>query len=726
MVAMKSRLCIFWFFSILLPGLFFVSPAQIQVPQYHVHEIVFEGQTYNNPYLQVRFYAVFSGPNGESYDIEGFWNGDSTYILRVAPRSVGIWTYTTYSNDPKLDNSAGSFECVSSEHRGFLTTNGYRFEYSTGEPVFRMGDTNWRMFRSKNADYDSLFVPYVDARALQGFNYITGVVHTVGDPSINEGGELWFGASLDSLNPGYFDWVDKRVEYLNSKDITIGMLFVWAQTFNDFTRDQFTRFRRYVVGRYAAYDVVWVISGEYTEREGWWEYWPDEYHYHADIIKNGGQYDSGDPYGHPISIHPGGDQTNTQDYDLFEPWLSFAMHQYDGTPDILYDLIEADRSYGIPVANDEYGYEGPTVDGQEYYHPSNQNADDIRRDSWTIIAAGGQITYGHINTCTAKERIINLDSLQTDGALYLKTLKSFFTDSIPYFDMQPDNAFIVNGNGYGMSKPDSVYMIYCPDSTALDINLSCSHPLFRARWYDPKADTSVSAGVISRHEFYQLVTPFPYDAVLVLTAIPAPIARIRLYLQGAHKSTGDSMHTQLVRLGHVSNISPYAEAPRQINTVPDSVVDWVLIELLDAPDASAQFSESYLLSKSGYLMYEHCDSNYISITDEIEGSYYIKIHHRNHMTAISAQALSFGAETVTEYDFTTGIAQFFHQANAKELMTGLLGVKAGDVNRDDLIDDADFNLWYGSARNGESGYLATDVNMDGIVNTMDITFILNN
>ncbi|MDZ7725080.1 MAG: DUF4038 domain-containing protein [candidate division KSB1 bacterium] len=528
------------------------------------------------------------------------------------------------------------------------------------------------------------------------------------------------------LNPGYFDWVDKRVEYLNSKGITVGMLFVWAQTFNEFTRDQFTRFRRYVVGRYAAYDVVWVISGEYTERETWQDYWPPEYSYHAECIKNGSDHDSGDPYDHPISIHPGGDQSNTQHYDQFESWLSFAMQQHDGAPEVLYNIIEADRSYGIPVANDEYGYEGPTVEGQEYYHSSNQNADNIRRDSWTIIIAGGQLTYGHINTCTAKERSINLDSLNTRGALYLKSMKEFFTDSIPCFEMQPDNEFIVNAAGYGMSKPDSFYMVYCPDSTSLEINMNSNYSLYKARWYDPKADTSVFAGLFNSNTVYQLDTPFPYDAVLLLEVISPPVARFRLYLEGPFDKAAGQMHTLLIQQGFVLNTSPYLQAPRQVNTVPDSAVDWVLLELMDAPEGTALFSKSFLLSTGGYLISETNDSSYVSLSGVADGDYHVKIQHRNHMPAISAQAVTFSSSTVTEYDFTLGLSQYYEQEFVKQLSSGHLAVRGGDINRDDLIDDSDFILWYSSAQNAEAGYLAPDINMDGVVNTMDYIIIHNN
>ncbi|MDZ7725081.1 MAG: DUF5060 domain-containing protein [candidate division KSB1 bacterium] len=165
---MKYSCRILWFFALfIISGLFFNLQAQIEL--YDVHEIEFEGQSFTNPYLENRVYAAVYGPGDESYYIELFWKGGTTYALRVAPRAAGTYNWQLYSpTDPSLDGLTGSFQCESSDHRGFLTTNGQRFEYTNGESVFRMGDTNWRMFRSKNAAYDSLFVPYVDARASRG------------------------------------------------------------------------------------------------------------------------------------------------------------------------------------------------------------------------------------------------------------------------------------------------------------------------------------------------------------------------------------------------------------------------------------------------------------------------------------------------------------------------------------------------------------------------------
>ena len=202
------------------------------VAQYEIADIVLEGGTYSNPYTQVDLAVEFTTPGGSTFALNGFWDGDSTWIIRFTPTIVGDWSYTTTSNDTKLNGLTGTITCTSSSYHGFLQKSGLFFQYENGSHCFRMGDTCWRMFRSKNAAFETHFKPLVNARANQGFNYICGSIYHLGDPNINEGGNLWYDDSnLDSLQTGYFTWVDKRMDYLRSKDFIVGLYLTWAQKF---------------------------------------------------------------------------------------------------------------------------------------------------------------------------------------------------------------------------------------------------------------------------------------------------------------------------------------------------------------------------------------------------------------------------------------------------------------------------------------------------------------
>ena len=50
----------------------------------------------------------------------------------------------------------------------------------------------------------------------------------------------------------------------------------------------------------------------------------------------------------------------------------------------------------------------------------------------------------------------------------------------------------------------------------------------------------------------------------------------------------------------------------------------------------------------------------------------------------------------------------------------------GDINQDKEITTMDYEVWYNSVLQGESGYKTTDINMDGEVTTMDYELWYNN
>ncbi len=60
-------------------------------------EVAFESQnTYENPLYEIsEFYALFKSPSGKKVRINGFWDGDADWKIRLMPDEVGSWTYYT-------------------------------------------------------------------------------------------------------------------------------------------------------------------------------------------------------------------------------------------------------------------------------------------------------------------------------------------------------------------------------------------------------------------------------------------------------------------------------------------------------------------------------------------------------------------------------------------------------------------------------------------------------
>ena len=101
-----------------------------------------------NPFLDVEITARFTGPNGETLVLPGYWDGGKTYCVRFAPTAVGIWRYETSASngDPGL---AASGEIVCEPYtgelpiyrHGFLRVSSDRshLEHADGTPFLWLG-----------------------------------------------------------------------------------------------------------------------------------------------------------------------------------------------------------------------------------------------------------------------------------------------------------------------------------------------------------------------------------------------------------------------------------------------------------------------------------------------------------------------------------------------------------------------------------------------------------
>jgi hypothetical protein len=106
------------------------------------------------------------------------------------------------------------------------------------------------------------------------------------------------------------------------------------------------------------------------------------------------------------------------------------------------------------------------------------------------------------------------------------------------------------------------------------------------------------------------------------------------------------------------------------------------------------------------------------------GSYYVAIKHRNGITTVSANPVSF-ASSPFSYTFSDNANKAFGN-NMVQMEDGTFALYCGDVNQDGTIDTGDYGLVDNDASDFVSGYVSTDVNGDGSVDTADFTSIDNN
>jgi hypothetical protein len=196
-----------------------------------------------------------------------------------------------------------------------------------------------------------------------------------------------------------------------------------------------------------------------------------------------------------------------------------------------------------------------------------------------------------------------------------------------------------------------------------------------------------------------------------------PRLSIRLFLEGAWDSGSGNMRTDLYQGADLPLTSPYDEDPVTVAAIPDSVVDWVLVEVRSTPEGAAVAQNSAFISRNGYITESGEDGGVILSVDN--GDYYCVVRHRNHVDVMSSAATTLAAGSTAGYDFSSADTQFYGIAGGKNLQGDGWGMAVGDINNDGYVTSMDYSQWYNADHLNLSGYNDSDCNLDGSVDAAD-------
>ena len=203
---------------------------------------------------------------------------------------------------------------------------------------------------------------------------------------------------------------------------------------------------------------------------------------------------------------------------------------------------------------------------------------------------------------------------------------------------------------------------------------------------------------------------------------------LKLFMEGPFSN--GSMSTFLNGLADFPMNQPYNVAPwnyngsEHITGIPNAnIVDWILIELRDAPDASSATGATMVERQAAFVLKDGNvvgmdGSSPLLIIHEIQNNLFVAVRHRNHLDIMSNYPVNVTKDTYS-YDFSSGADQVYGgMLGHKELdpdvwgMTGGDGDATGSVNNPDKVD-----VWAPQA--GGSGYLYGDFSLNGQVNNED-------
>ncbi|HEX6970637.1 MAG TPA: DUF5060 domain-containing protein [Limnochordia bacterium] len=516
-------------------------PAE-HVDRFAIFEAAFHAAgRYENPYLEVDATAIGEGPHGR-WEIPLFYDGGDVWRLRLAPHAVGRWRFRVRSSDAALNGQSGEFECIPSDRRGglgIMEGYPYHFAYQDGTPVWLFGDTQWRAFATDPAKRltRETFCHYVDVRAEQGFNYVHSDV--MGGGGVDSRQPVFFDFAQERINPDFFREVDFRIAYMNDRGITAGLVLAWHRgpiAWEAFPSDTARlRYARYMVARYSAYNVVFIVSGEWDQIRP--ERKPVFQAIGREILRC-------DPHGRLRSIHPC--QRRSVAEFAAEPWMSFgdyqqayeAPHHREALPAerrALYYALLNSRVHRKPVVNAEYGYYlremgddhryGPAVGGVD--KPHSHTRDSFRRASWVLAMAGGYFVTGFGTTYFGGWRDrgpFDVDAAKNDDAeADLGHLKAFFTN-LEWWRLEPAGHLVhaaEPGYAYCLAEPGSIYVIYSEGTVRvfLDTDEALSGtdaPTYAIERFDPRQGTCTPLPGRARGPRLQLVPPDTQDWAFVV------------------------------------------------------------------------------------------------------------------------------------------------------------------------------------------------------------------
>jgi hypothetical protein len=203
---------------------------------------------------------------------------------------------------------------------------------------------------------------------------------------------------------------------------------------------------------------------------------------------------------------------------------------------------------------------------------------------------------------------------------------------------------------------------------------------------------------------------------------------LKVYLEGPFNET--IMNTWLNSGAILPLNQPYNVAPwnymgtENFTEVPNvNVVDWVMVELRDATDATSATPgtrisrQAALLLNDGSIVDIDGLSN-LQMNNTINDQLFVIIWHRNHLAVMSAIPLVL-SEGVYNYDFSTNENKAYGGLNGhKEVFPGIWGMIGGDANSDGTIGLTDkTSVWKTEA--GKTGYKSGDFNLNSQVENTD-------
>jgi uncharacterized protein DUF5060/uncharacterized protein DUF4038 len=257
-----------------------------------------------NPYATVALRAEFRSPRFHTYMMPAFWDGGRKMVIRFTPTEGGQWIYKTTSNIAAFDGKDGSFNAAASEYPGYVkAANVHHWATENKKPHLWMGYIDDRFAFSSAQEFEQK----LEEAAANKFTHFRGSI--LGNA--RDRARVYSG---DKPNAAYFDELDRRMLAIQKRGLTADLMLASdpayvESLFPDWRERE--RFIRYIVARYAPFNVTWQGFAEF-----------EDYPNGRALLKELGlDLKNLDPYEHPRSSNA----KVTSSPLLADGWMNFII-----------------------------------------------------------------------------------------------------------------------------------------------------------------------------------------------------------------------------------------------------------------------------------------------------------------------------------------------------------------------------------------------------------------
>lgn len=518
------------------------TPALAQTGRWMKYEATFtSSKSYENPLYNVRDFAVlFTAPSGKTTTLSGFWDGGTSWRVRFAPDEVGTWTYTTDCSDKQnagLHGQKGTFQCVENTSPHDIYAKGsiihpkgsYYLSHADGTPFFYTACTAWNgALKSTDAEWNT----YLKDRVANHYNVIQFTTTQWRGASTNSAGQVAFtGSGRISINPAFFQHLDKKVDEINAHGLVAAPVLLWALQSGPgrelspgyhLPDAEAILLAKYMVARYGGHQVIWILGGDGKYIGEYEQRW-----------KNIGRGVFGKPHPGTVALHPQG-----------QSWIGKEYAQEDWV-----DILGFQTGHNASSYTMKWITEGPVATEWTHLPPKafinmepvyedilpTTHAPEVRNASyWSVFSTPtAGITYGANGIWPwlrpgeeienhGKPHILRpwYESIKLPGSVQIGYLAEFMR-KYNWWQLKPAQELLVENKeaaefiSLARSDDRSTLMAYLPKPATVKI-YTPTGSTYLGQWFDPAKNTYTPATLSYKSGVLEATTTEAGDRVLVL------------------------------------------------------------------------------------------------------------------------------------------------------------------------------------------------------------------